>query len=308
MGTIGLSRRVVRLPLLALLPVTLAGALAACAADRSIGGPVPPEHHDTVPTGYLGLDTEQGLRAYRLHVPATLPAGKVPLLLALHGYSDNAANMESWSGFDALADTAGFIVAYPEGCCTPHMWNGGGPYEQWSNRTDDVGFVRRLVEALAGRYPIDRERVYATGHSNGAYMVYRLAHELSDLIAGVAPVAGSEFKVAYARPVRVVAIIHIHALDDTTVPFLGKDLGGVPVWPVPDVLERWRYLQHCALPADTTVNANGVVALRWRCAAGGDLALYTVASGGHLWPSRALNGLEARDEIWSFFRSLPPRR
>src|SRR3972149_6035846 len=64
--------------------------------------------------------------------------------------------------------------------------------EAAKNNVDDVGFVRALIDELATLINIDPGRVYATGFSNGAIMVYRLACELSDRIAAIGPVAATQ--------------------------------------------------------------------------------------------------------------------
>ncbi len=63
---------------------------------------------------------------------------------------------------------------------------------------DDVGYARVMLDDLARQFNIDKKRVYATGISNGAMMCYRLACELSDRIAAIAPVAGP-----WASPVAI---------------------------------------------------------------------------------------------------------
>ena len=55
------------------------------------------------------------------------------------------------------------------------------------NRVDDVEFTRQLVDNLATVASVDRKRVFATGMSNGAIFAWRLASELSDRIAAIAP-------------------------------------------------------------------------------------------------------------------------
>ena len=59
------------------------------------------------------------------------------------------------------------------------------------DNVDDVAFIRALLDDLMRAYQVDAKRVYATGMSNGAIMAYRLASELSDRIAAIAPVAGA---------------------------------------------------------------------------------------------------------------------
>lgn len=293
----------------ALRLLLVAAAAAACGESAPPAGPGPVQPTaDTPPAGYLGFRVGGQLRIYRLHLPASGLSGQVPLVLVLHGYSSNARDMQNGTGFDTLADTVGLVVAYPEATGSPTAWNAGGPYERLTGQADDIGFIAALIDTLAAHYPIDRGRVYAVGHSNGGFMVYRLAHDLARKIAAVAPVAGSEFQAPYTTPEADIGIVHLHALDDGSVLFDGMMLGGVWMFSVPVTLERWWSRQCGNVQPDTLVNAGGVVGVRWRSPTGrGDVALYTTTTGGHRWPRASVAGLEARDVIWKFFESIPPR-
>src|SRR5437016_6447484 len=102
--------------------------------------------------------------------------------------------MVRFCGLNEKADRAGFLAVYPSGTGRLERaltWNGGNccGYAML-NKVDDVAFTRGLLDDLAKAVLIDRKRVYATGMSNGAMMVYRLASELSDRIAAIAPVSG----------------------------------------------------------------------------------------------------------------------
>lgn len=291
--------------------LALAILLAACGSGEPAepSGPPPPAARDTspVPDGYAGLRVAELFRLYRLHLPSPGRTGSLPLVIAIHGATDNAQNFETVTGLDSIADREGFVVAYPDG--RGHLWNAGGPYEEWLPGVDDVAFIRTLIDTLAARYPIDRARVFATGHSNGGYMTYRLAHELDDRLVAIAPVGASELAVGYPTPVRPVAILHVHALDDTTVPISGKPFYGSAVLPVDSIIGWWRRLQHCNTSPDTLVSTESTLGRRWRSADGrGDVVLYTVRSGGHTWFSaRDPSGLAASELIWSFFKAVPPR-
>ncbi len=48
-----------------------------------------------------------------------------------------------------------------------------------------------MIEELQFTYNIDSGRIFVTGHSNGGMMTYRLGAELSDIVAAIAPVAGT---------------------------------------------------------------------------------------------------------------------
>ena len=99
----------------------------------------------------------------------------------------NTAEIQrSISGFAALAEVDGFIVAWPQGHAL--TWSSGQPYTSFEG-LDDVGFIRAMVAAIGAGNTIDEGRIYATGHSCGGAMTHRLACEAADLFAAAAPFA-----------------------------------------------------------------------------------------------------------------------
>lgn len=109
-----------------------------------------------------------------LYVPDGLPA-QAPLVVMLHGGFGSAAQAERAYGWDRLADTAKFAVAYPDGL--GRAWNAGGGCcgRSAADGVDDVGFVAAAVSDIARQVDVDPKRVYATGISNGGMMTYALA-------------------------------------------------------------------------------------------------------------------------------------
>ena len=160
-------------------------------------------------------------RSYLVHVPAKYD-GKtpVPVVLALHGAAMNGPMMAVFCGLNPKADAAGFIAVYPSGTGAGPLllWNAGGFADK--DRPDDVAFIRALLDDLGSVAKVDPKRVYATGMSNGGMMCYRLAAELSDRIAAVAPVAGT-MAIAKASPKRPVPVMHFHGTADALIPFDG---------------------------------------------------------------------------------------
>lgn len=88
------------------------------------------------------------------------------------------------------------------------------------HNVDDVEFTRRILDDLAGSTNIDPRRVFATGMSNGGILSYRLASELSDRIAAIAPVGGL-MGTQTCSPKRPVSVMHFHGTDDKFAPFNG---------------------------------------------------------------------------------------
>ncbi len=177
------------------------------------------------------LDFDGLKRSYALHMPAKSPAGELPLVVVLHGGGGSGAGAARMTGFDALADEAGFMVVYPDGTDRPLLhamgkpglltWNAGSccGYAQYKNM-DDVGFIRAVVADVQKQHAVDAKRIYATGMSNGGMLSYRLACEASDLFAAIGPVAGI-IEIPDCKPVHPVAVIDFQGTDDENVPLNG---------------------------------------------------------------------------------------
>ena len=146
------------------------------------------------PAGTASKTLEFGgrTRNYLVHPPKGYDGkSSLPLVLVLHGAIQGATNVERMSGMSAKADKENFLAVYPNGTSGSGLaptWNAGAccGYAQM-NKVDDVGFLRALIDRLEHDYPIDPKRVFATGISNGGMMSYRLACEMADRIAAVAP-------------------------------------------------------------------------------------------------------------------------
>ncbi|MBN1580516.1 MAG: polyhydroxybutyrate depolymerase, partial [Anaerolineae bacterium] len=245
-----------------------------------------------------------------------------PVVLVFHGGGGNAENVQWMIGFTATADAENFIVVYPNG--TGRLkdklftWNGGTccGYAV-SEAVDDVGFVEALIEDLAGVASIDRQRIYATGMSNGAMMSYRLACELSDVTAAIGPVAATQ-NVDLCEPERPVPVIHFHGDNDQHAPYEGgvgaESLAGVDFASVEETIDFW--VKHNGCMADPQEKQTGdiVHTVYADCDQGADVELYTVVGGGHAWPGgkpgwpggdEPTQDISANELMWAFFQAHP---
>ena len=256
---------------------------------------------------------------------------KAPLVIVLHGGGGNPENAVNMTQFDAVAAREGLIAVYPGG--TGGM--PGGKILTWNaghccaygmrNRIDDVGFISALIERLVSAGRADPARVYVTGMSNGGMMSHRLGRELSDKIAGIAPVVGAVFGDEPPPAGPVPAFIVVGGVD-RTVPAAGGSLGlredvlrggpaaeDHPVAPARAQADYWVKANGCGTSKTTETAA--VQTTAWTgCRSGADVVFNVVASNGHAWPggrpgraganepSQAFNASEA---MWAFFKTRP---
>ena len=295
----------------------------------------PPEAAPFAAGDHARTLTHGGLqRRYLIHMPPGLdPARAAPLVLAFHGGGGHAEYMadDTRYGLVAEADRAGFVLVFPNGYSRfpggkLATWNAGGCCGDARDKgIDDVGFVRAVVADVQARVRIDPARIFATGMSNGAMMSYRLACEAADLVRGIAAVAGTE-AVAHCSPARAVAILHIHAQNDTHVLYGGgageaafRDRTKVMEFvAVPETVLRWVKRNQCLPAAQRTRELAGAYCERYEgCRAGGPVQLCVTETGGHAWPGAravrhgkeaASTALDANRTIWAFFSGLAEPR
>jgi polyhydroxybutyrate depolymerase len=182
---------------------------------------------------------------------------------------------------------------------------------------DDIGFVRALIDELAVSMNIDLRRVYATGFSNGAIIVYRLACELSDQIAAIGPVAATQIldDQEVCHPARSVPIIHFHGTADNLNPYEGGTTSaGFEFLSVEEAMGFWAEWNACAIPPQRSESGTILHDVYNRCSQGSALELYTVEGGEHAWPGgEAVSAqigeptmeISASQLIWEFFNAHP---
>lgn len=263
-------------------------------------------------------------RSYHVHVPKQYDDRKpTPVVLAYHGAITNGQLMMLYSNLNKKADEAGFLVVYPNGTGSNEValtWNAGGAMALMSrNKVDDVGFTAKLLDDLAKVANVDPKRVYATGLSNGGMMCYRLAAELSERIAAVAPVAGAQMFLK-ADPKRAVPIMHFHGTLDTLVPFEPKGRGLLRGRSIEETMAAWAKINGCSekpvvseMPKKDGDKVK-VTKKTWEKGKdGAEVVLYVLDGGGHTWPGAPLkvgflgetSSLPANDLMWEFFQKHP---
>lgn len=253
-------------------------------------------------------------RNYRLYVPAIYTGATArPLILNLHGYTSNANAQQLYSNFMPIADTANFLMVYPNGTkdgSNQPFWNAGIS----SSLVNDIAFLNALIDSLDLTYNINLNRVYSTGMSNGGYMSHTLACELSNRITAIASVTGSIFTTQYGsncHPTRPVPVMQIHGTSDPTVPYAGNS-GSMPI---DTVVKYWVKKNNCNPVATfsnvpNTSTTDGCTAEHYKYlngTSGSSVEFYKIIGGLHTWPGFPFGGsgtnmdMNASKEIWRFF-------
>ena len=243
-------------------------------------------------------------RCYQLFEPdGAAPDARVPLVIDLHGWTSNPNEQRFISGFEHLASEEGFFVAWPEGvresfnagrvCCPPAL----------RDDVDDVGFLRALIDRLASDHPIDRDRVYLTGLSNGCAMAQRMTAEASDLIAATACFS---FYLLSDAPgdYQPVPVMEIHATADALVSYDEGRAGLDRTVPTAqENIARWAQLNGCQIEPTVTAEQGWSRTEYTSCDDDADVSLVTIDGSGHV-PYRGMNTeIDTTSIAWAFLES-----
>ncbi len=282
-------------------------------------------------------------RTYNVHLPPSYKPRKAHrLVLAFHGYGGSATSAEhGTSGMSLHADEKGYIAVYPQstryradGSRPVSSWNDGacasspgpegptctagsvqypfpakcGPARcNWCSCVDDVGFVAAMLDEIEAAYCINTRRVYATGFSNGGMLVQRLACDLPDRFAAVAPSHGQLHVGFNCAPTEPLSVMSVWGTRDRVVPGAGgASSDGYLYTPVAEVTELIAESQQCDT-ADTVYSSPTDGERGWACTqrakcARGRQVVACSWNGGHSWPANDDGVYFAHDTVWRFFK------
>ncbi len=281
-------------------------------------------------------------RRYAIYIPQNLGNLSVPLVFELHGGGIYIEDMTGESGHKTpyklwmeLADNEKFIVVYPEGL------NGVNNSPTWNDcrgdsivisNADDVRFIAELINKIRTEYPVDQNRIYVSGTSNGGFMAQRLGIELNDKIAAIASIAAAKPAVSDCNPPdNPISVLFMNGTDDNHMPYNGGTIGNPPnsdngtVLSTDATIEYWINFNHIDTNPDTytypdlDTNDGGVVQkFSYKNGdMGTEVVLYKVNGGGHSAPSireqysaiyeqyfnKQNHDIEMTTEVWKFFKS-----
>jgi polyhydroxybutyrate depolymerase len=275
-----------------LLVVIAIGALGC-------GGGDPPGTPDAGATPDGRPSELGGDRPVSVQAPAVLEPGRsYPLVLVLHGYGASGFLQTAFLGLSGWPTERGAILLAPDG--TPNsdgtrFWNASPACCDFEDTgVDDVAYLGGLIDEAIATYPVDPARVFLVGHSNGAYMAYRLACERADVVAAIGGLAGAATSLdgSSCNPARPVNVVHLHGTEDADVEYAGGFNGDAEYPGAVESVRQWRVHNGCtgegeevAARYDFDVTVGGVetaVKAAIGCPAEGAVELWTMNGSGHV--------------------------
>jgi poly(3-hydroxybutyrate) depolymerase len=230
-------------------------------------------------------------RTIFVYAPSGLAQNR-PLIISMHGLGNVINDQKASAKWELVADTAKFLVVYPQG--EGNSWDISG--------NKDTDFISAIIESMVTRYGTDRNRVYVTGFSMGGMMSYHAANKIANKIAAIGPVSGYLFSnpVTSSRP---MPIIHVHGMSDNVV-YYGSNGGQQGVVAT---LQKWRTWNQC--PSDGTrttpypvdkPNSKSVMEY-WGPCNNSSVQLLSLYNKYHEH-SNDPAGVNTTNELWKFFK------
>ncbi|MDJ0813809.1 MAG: PHB depolymerase family esterase [Woeseiaceae bacterium] len=287
-------------------------------------------------------------REYFVHVPDGPAKENLPLVVALHGYGNTVERFVSGYALNGHADDNGYIIVYPQGSrfevapapdqsftvtswndlaanipvpeagphCTAESFRYPCPPEcgecsacMWTSCYDDLGFIERVLDEMIAGYPVDPQRVYLVGVSNGGMMTLRLGCNLSGRFAAIAPIIGQLAPGHVCGPGADVPMLHLAGARDEVVRFDGKPgtADGFIYTSVAQTMATWAGALECDAGPDDWATAESAAA-GLNCSAyaecrvpGHEVVSCIDPEGGHEWPGQTDGSGRGMDLVWSFF-------
>ena len=245
-------------------------------------------------------------REYSIYVPASYDGTtSFPLLFNFHGGGGDIASQIAIADMSTIADTANFIVVYPQARQDPSDGNSFNWIPKVPGTFDDVPFISSLIDTIAINYEIDQNRIYACGYSLGGDMSFELACKLNSRIAAIAPVARTmqANPDSFCFPEHPTGVLTILGTDDNNSQYNGITYDGVEYYlSAAATHSYWANHNNCDVNPTMSTVSPSVERYTWSTTSGCSyVEELKVIGGGHDWPGSFGNmTIDASEEIWQF--------
>ena len=224
-------------------------------------------------------------RSMSVYAPSGIEKDR-PLIIQMHGMNQDAKYQRDASKWEGIADTARFVIVFPE-----------GEGKSWDiNGDKDVNFLKAIINEMNNKYGIDKNRVYVSGFSMGGMMSYHAANKMGEMIAAIAPVSGYPIGNPAPASKRMMPIIHTHGTTDDVVNYNSAV----------SYLKKWVSYEKCGDSKVTKPypeNKPGSAAFLevWSGCDQSEIRLMSITGKGH-WYSMDEASVNSSVEIWNFVK------
>lgn len=276
-------------------------------------------------------------RTYHIYIPKR--QSPAPVVILLHGnggsadqilgFEDIAAPSQRWL---QLAEQDSFILLVPNGSFAKNGargWNDCRRNAFITPVSNDVQFITGLLEGIARQVPVDPQRIYVCGISNGGLMAHRLMQEIPQRIAAFASIIASIPALSECVESDVpVSALYMNGTADPIMPYEGGEIGSnrglvlstdscIGYWKVRNGAFEQTATQHLQGEITNRRSTESIGISSYRNAENGiEVKLYRIEGGGHTEPSvlhryqksflrfaGAQNHMiEYADSVWEFFK------
>jgi len=250
-------------------------------------------------------------RNYVMYIPKQTTSNRPwPVVLDLHGYAMDAFMHMRISRMPSVADTAQFIVVYPQ---SAEVENDGKRILDWSlvtNPEESIAFIQHVLQEVQNTYFVNPDRIYATGWNTGGMMCYQLACTMTDKLAAIATVGGTAVRSQVCQPQRPIPVLYVQATMDPLANYQYNS-NSYEVLSVQEYLDHWLDMNQCS----ATSTREEVIAPDSVDVFGGETESWSDCQAAVLryrpWQKKSQGFLPELDhalhqttsaKIWSFFR------
>jgi polyhydroxybutyrate depolymerase len=192
-------------------------------------------------------DNYSNERHFILNTPEVI-SDNAPLFIVLHGSGWRADKTVDRFLFRDFIKENNFIGIFPNSIIREDgisTWNAHNDTYGISH-IDDINFIKKIITKAVTEYKADAKKVYLFGWSNGGFMSNRLACEIPEYLTAIFTLAGHvREELNSCSLAGNVAVQHLHATGDKTVPYEGEEsLGYISA---EEAIKRWVVFNRCDL-------------------------------------------------------------
>lgn len=232
-----------------------------------------------------------------------------PLVVMLHGYGSSAEDFRTSVQFEKDANPLGYAVVYVTGAPAPYDntsstgWNSASD----PNGNKDTEFLVSLAEYLQEKYSLNKNKTYAVGFSNGAFMTHTLAMDANDTFSALVSVSGMMQADIWDKRKSSgnVSFFQITGEKDDVVPkYSNGNAKYAKAPPIEDVMVYWAETNGADMTEKINIGNASVLTRYVNTDTNIQVWDLLVKNGGHSWCSEKINGFDTNDVILDFFKAL----